>query len=221
MLTTSDSHYSSSTDNSCRPSKFPKIEKVLIEKLREFSKEGSVLSDSLIRTTAREVAIEQKVLDEKFKASSGWVDNFKSRAGIRRGIMKKGTDEPPNSNESPAYGGGSTDTFSPNTTRASHGDSELDNGVESEDSAGTSSLRLQTSWHDLPSTNDSPSIIREPKQGLGIPTLSAAESAMDTVLSFVYGQDDDFVTDAERNALQHVKNLLFQTGQGLAYHREY
>jgi hypothetical protein len=99
----------------------------------------------------------------------------------------------------------------------------MDNGVESEDSPDTSSLRLQTSWshHDLPSANNPPSILREPKQGLGIPTLRAAEDAMDIILAFVYNQDEDFVTDAERNALQHVKNLLFQTGQGLAYHREY
>jgi hypothetical protein len=48
----------------CRPSKFPNIEKQLIEKLREFSKDGTLLSDSLIRTKAREVALEQNVLDD-------------------------------------------------------------------------------------------------------------------------------------------------------------
>jgi hypothetical protein len=207
-----------------RPSKFPNIEKLLIEKLREISKDGSPLSDSLIRAKAREVAQELNVLDEKFKASSGWVDNFKSRAGIRRGIMTKGTEEAGGIGSSPEFGGASADIASSNNAlRTAHPVGDMDNGVESEDSPDTSSLRLQTSWspHALPSTDNTPSILREPQQDPDIPTVQAAEIAIDTVLTFVHAQVGDFVTDAERNALQHVKNLLFQTRQGLAYHHEY
>ena len=207
-----------------RPSKFPNIEKQLIERLREFSKDGSLLSDSLIRAKAREVALEQNVLDEKFKASSGWVDNFKSRAGIRRGIMTKGTqeEEEESTNTPPEYRGvESTNVTSPHTALGVP--RTADNGVESEDSPDASPLRLPTSWphHELPATANHPSILHEPTQGPGIPTLHNAETAMDTVLAFVYGPGRGFVTDAERDALQHVKNLFFQTGQGLAYHREY
>jgi len=207
-----------------RPSKFPIIEERLKIRLREISKDGTPLSDNLIRAKAKEVAREENVLDEKFKASSGWVDNFKSRAGIRRGVMTQGTEEAENSNASPEYGGASADIASPHIAlRVSQAGAEADNGVESEDSPDTSSLRLQTSWshQDLPPTDNPPSILREPQQGPGIPALHDAELAMVTVLAFVDGQDKAFVTDAERNALQHVKNLLFQTGQGLAYNREY
>jgi transcriptional regulator with XRE-family HTH domain len=204
-----------------RPSKFPTIEKQLIEKLREISKDGVLLSDSLIRAKAREVALSQNVLDEKFKASSGWVDNFKSRAGIRRGVMSKATEEVENSNAPADFHGVSADVISPrNALHASHTGAEAD---ESEGSAGTSSLRLQTSWshHDLPSTLNGASILHEPKQGPGIPTLQDAETALDTVLSFICGQQEHFITHAERTSLHHLKNLFFQTGQGLAYHREY
>jgi len=208
----------------CRPSKFPTIEKQLIERLRELSKDGSPLSDSLIRAKAREVALEQNVQDEKFKASSGWVDNFKARAGIRRGVMTKGTqDEEYGSSASPEYRGVSTDVASSHNAPHMPGTGpDMDNGIESEDSPDASPLRLPSwSHHDLSVTANHPSILREPKQGPGIPTLHDAETAMDTVLAFIYGQDGDFVTGAERNTLQHVRNLLFQTGQGLVYHREY
>jgi Tc5 transposase DNA-binding domain len=187
--------------------------------LREISKDGSLLSDILIRTKAKEVALEQNVLDEKFKASSGWVDNFKSRAGIRRGVMAKGMDEAETPDASPDNGQPSADNISHNSLRTSRTGAEMDNGVESEDSPETTSLRLQTSWSHP--TDNPTSILRQPQQGPGIPTLQNAELAADTLLAFIYAQGEDFITDAERNALQRVKNLLFQTGQSLSYQREY
>lgn len=44
------------------------------------------LSDNGLRTKAREIAHRLGISDDKFKASSGWVENFKSRHGIRGGI---------------------------------------------------------------------------------------------------------------------------------------
>lgn len=69
-----------------RPSKFPEIEDALIQWLEECSDRKVILSDSAIRTKAKETARMLHISDEKFKASSGWVENFKSRHGIRAGV---------------------------------------------------------------------------------------------------------------------------------------
>ena len=43
------------------------------------------LTDSVIRNKAKEVGKQLQIPEDKFKASSGWVENFKHRHGIRRG----------------------------------------------------------------------------------------------------------------------------------------
>ena len=40
----------------------------------------------MIRTKAREVAREMDIGEDKFKASAGWVENFKHRQGIKKGV---------------------------------------------------------------------------------------------------------------------------------------
>ncbi|RDB17905.1 hypothetical protein Hypma_000880 [Hypsizygus marmoreus] len=69
-----------------RPSKFPEIEEELIQWLEECSRKKITISDNSIRTKAKETARMLHISEEKFKASSGWVENFKSRHGIRAGI---------------------------------------------------------------------------------------------------------------------------------------
>jgi hypothetical protein len=44
------------------------------------------LSDHMIRSRAKEIARSLNIPEDKFKASSGWVENFKHRHNIRRGI---------------------------------------------------------------------------------------------------------------------------------------
>jgi hypothetical protein len=46
------------------------------------------LTDSLIRNQAKSVAKRLGVPEDKFKASSGWVENFKHRHGIRGGVWR-------------------------------------------------------------------------------------------------------------------------------------
>lgn len=48
--------------------------------------QNTTLSDSLIRNKARDIAKALRISEDKFKASSGWVENFKHRHGIRRGV---------------------------------------------------------------------------------------------------------------------------------------
>ncbi|THH20539.1 hypothetical protein EW146_g842 [Bondarzewia mesenterica] len=77
-----------------RPSKFPEIESELVKWLVECRDRKVVLSDAVIRSKAKEVAKALQIPDDKFKASSGWVENFKHRHGIRRGAwVGDGRDE--------------------------------------------------------------------------------------------------------------------------------
>lgn len=75
-----------SANASCRPSKFPELEYRLAEWVKTVSKNGTVLSDALLRQRAREIGDSQGYTPDKFKASSGWLENFKHRHGIRRGV---------------------------------------------------------------------------------------------------------------------------------------
>jgi hypothetical protein len=68
------------------PSKFPEIESSLQEWLLEMDKTKQILTDASIRAKAKEVARGMEIPEDKFKASSGWIENFKHRHGIRRGV---------------------------------------------------------------------------------------------------------------------------------------
>jgi len=68
-----------------RPSKFPEIEAELVQWLTNCKKAKKPLTDALIRNKAKEVAKSMQIPEDKFKASSGWVENFKQRHGIRNG----------------------------------------------------------------------------------------------------------------------------------------
>lgn len=47
-----------------------------------------MISDHMIRTKAKEVALEMNIGEDKFKASAGWVENFKHRNNIRKGVWE-------------------------------------------------------------------------------------------------------------------------------------
>ncbi|KZT27412.1 hypothetical protein NEOLEDRAFT_1130970 [Neolentinus lepideus HHB14362 ss-1] len=69
-----------------RPTKFPEIELELRDWLFDCKEDNIQLTDALIRNKAKEIARGMRISDDKFKASSGWVENFKHRHGIRKGI---------------------------------------------------------------------------------------------------------------------------------------
>nr|VWO94898.1 HTH CENPB-type domain-containing protein [Ganoderma boninense] len=69
-----------------RPSKFPMLEGRLEDWVKNASKAGKVLTDQLLRKKAREFGDAMGFTQDKFKASSGWLENFKHRHGIRRGV---------------------------------------------------------------------------------------------------------------------------------------
>ncbi|KIK69625.1 hypothetical protein GYMLUDRAFT_66925 [Collybiopsis luxurians FD-317 M1] len=90
-----------------RPSKFPPVESEMLVWIREVSEKWygclpepssnsydpqnpspvhGPLSDASLREKARAIARSHGITPEQFKASSGWVENFKHRHGIRNGF---------------------------------------------------------------------------------------------------------------------------------------
>lgn len=192
---------------SYRPSKFPDIEKALVQKLWATSRDGTILSDSLIRALAKEVAAEQAVVPERFKASSGWVDNFKSRAAIRRGVMTKGLEGLLDEDSSDAEG--------PLVVPATFAMGD----AESEDSPEPPAV--PTSHQSFTRQNAVPSVLFHVVENENAPTLAQAEQAVGVLRDFLHVQHEDFITETERNSLQHISCLLVRASQGLPYERDY
>ncbi|KAF9220967.1 CenpB-DNA-bind-domain-containing protein [Gyrodon lividus] len=69
-----------------RPSKFPEVEEELVNWLVKMKQQNTLLTDALIRNKAKETARNLQIPEERFKASSGWVENFKHRHNIRKGV---------------------------------------------------------------------------------------------------------------------------------------
>ncbi|KAJ7147523.1 Tc5 transposase DNA-binding domain-containing protein [Mycena crocata] len=69
-----------------RPSKFPEIEEDMVKWLLQCRDNDTILSDSMIRNKAKAIAHDLGIVEERFKASSGWIENFKHRHGVRAGI---------------------------------------------------------------------------------------------------------------------------------------
>lgn len=86
-----------------RPSKFPFIERNMQEWIVQCHNHNVIMTDALIRNKARDIAKSLEWPEEKFKASSGWVENFKHRHGIRKGLWNQ---EGKNSSSSRANGCG-------------------------------------------------------------------------------------------------------------------
>ncbi|KJA24068.1 hypothetical protein HYPSUDRAFT_39206 [Hypholoma sublateritium FD-334 SS-4] len=68
-----------------RTSKFPALEEDMRKALQAWAEQRVNITDHLIRTRALELAVDCNITPDMFKASSGWVENFKARHDIRRG----------------------------------------------------------------------------------------------------------------------------------------
>jgi len=89
-------HFSHSSNAEFRPPKHPKLEEEMVLWLEELSEAGETITDAKIQRKALGIADELrkkygtigsgKEKDENFKASSGWIENFKHRHGIKGGV---------------------------------------------------------------------------------------------------------------------------------------
>ena len=105
-----------------RPSKFPDIETRLSAWAHECAITNYYLTDHAIREKAKTVARSLGYPEEKFKASSGWVEKFKERNNIRKGKV----------NGEPAGAAGAVRSLSAASSFVQGPESEMESATPSE-----------------------------------------------------------------------------------------
>lgn len=68
-----------------RGGRFPQVEAEIVRRCRAKAEEGQYLGDKLIKEMALSIANEHEIPEGQFRASNGWLDAFKDRAGIKGG----------------------------------------------------------------------------------------------------------------------------------------
>lgn len=168
--------------------------------------QNTLLTDALIRNKAKETARSLQIPDERFKASSGWVENFKHRHNIRKGVwlgahkslratrgithLRKGSNESVLSPLNPAFESRSEALARRDSTTAEDGDGDmeseddqnLDPSQDNHAIAGPSQSRAESSA----SHNPLPPIWtmqQEPLSTHGTPISSHPSTSQHNVLS--------------------------------------
>lgn len=78
-----------------RPIKFPDIESDVLHWVHERAAKGELVTDAALRERAKDAARRLGVGDDDFKASGGWIENFKQRNRIKRGKVYPARSERP------------------------------------------------------------------------------------------------------------------------------
>lgn len=68
-----------------KASRHPEMEDALMEWGRQRTGAGQLVTDEMVRSKALQIAAELGLDPGQFKASAGWVENFKERSGLRGG----------------------------------------------------------------------------------------------------------------------------------------
>jgi hypothetical protein len=184
------------TDGPTVPSHKPAKHLDLEEKLKQvLQKSTQPISNKLIETKALEIHQSDPALrDKPFKASPGWVHNFKDRAGISHGVFT-GTGDIDFTDNGP---------FSGDQPQIEEHDKRIWNTVPPP----------PPSWHNcriIGQPSPRPKLIHEARQGPNIPTIQEADAAIDIVQFFCCSQDDEYISQPDRNTLQRIKYLIWHT----------
>lgn len=78
-----------------RPIKFPAIENDVLQWVQERIQAGEAVTDASLREQAKLAAKRNGIKEEEFKASGGWIENFKQRNRIKRGKIVPARSERP------------------------------------------------------------------------------------------------------------------------------
>lgn len=189
-----------------RPAKHLDLE----EKLKQVLKKSTQpISNRLIETKALEIhQSDPSLRDKPFKASPGWVHNFKDRAGISHGVF--------------------TGAVHAHSSDGTHVSSDLDRAdndplsqfsrdqpqIEDHDKRVWNTAPPPPSWHNCRingQPSPKPKLIHEARQGPNIPTVEEADAAIDIVQFFCCSQDDEYISQPDRNTLQRIKYLIWHT----------
>ncbi|KIY67115.1 CenpB-DNA-bind-domain-containing protein [Cylindrobasidium torrendii FP15055 ss-10] len=224
-----------------RTSKWPDIEYELLDWIHLPETKKTPLTDMRLRDKAKEIARELGVTEERFKASSGWVENFKNRHGIRGGAYigdGKNSDTRRNRTNSTGAGpardwshlghGGNVTNEHPPPTQPHQYSQAMD--MQTHDlSAGPSQpyTTEQEPYHPHPHPDDPNLIPAVYNDGTVIyqrhydpdplPSLAEAEVYINKLCRYFSEDREDIAwyTSEDRKALHRIKIMLFQAGSGI------
>lgn len=217
----------------------------MLKSLQEWTDRGENITDHLIRHRALEIARSFGMAPEKFKGSSGWIENFKHRHEIRRGEWLR-------ANRAALRPSGQPST-TPFTTAPSlatydqhqhrmHSEaphlrtrsSAWDNATQSGDMVIDPALQdsshvLHATNHSVASIQHSPTVVTYGvRYGSPLlpsrdddepPSLAQAENALNLVLHYLDTTGQHLCRSQDREVLHHLKCAMFQHASGLPYER--
>jgi hypothetical protein len=85
----------------------------MLKSLQAWADQGTNITDQLIRNRALDIAKSFGISAERFKGSSGWIENFKHRHDIKRGEWLKAVKSPQNAGTHPLSFGPPTSSNNP------------------------------------------------------------------------------------------------------------
>ena len=220
-----------------RPSKFPNLEAQMIPWLTKMTRLKRTITDKSIRMKAREIADGLKIDPRQFKASSGWIDNFKRRHNIRKGVYH-GIDSTSLETSSFAAPGvdqnyGVFDPTSPvnlssspssltpfpmpsneglGAARSSHSHSSPESKRESISTGGSSSPQHDYAYGGVEEeergARSSVSSGRGGGQGEGRRETSQPREAFATIMNWIADQGSDFASAEEQRVLNNLSRKM-------------
>ncbi|KAJ7076511.1 hypothetical protein C8R43DRAFT_1179850 [Mycena crocata] len=187
------------SDSPNRPFEFAEIEENMVKWLLQCRDNDTILSDSMIGSKAKEIAPDFGVVEERFRASHDWIENFKHRHGVRaERALGLG---PHADNETPL--------LSPLRTRFSQRNDDLPEPSPEPEGVGARHMDVPCETaRATPFSVPYSSSASEPTPEET--TLAQADAAIDTVIHFLDTRGHGILQMHERNVLTTVKCALFQ-----------
>ena len=196
----------------------------MVKSLQAWADRGENISDSLIRERALEIARSFGMAPEKFKGSSGWIENFKHRHDIRRGewLKAKASHQPSGSSTLP--------TLAVSHPRIPSNDFKSTNGASPpRDLLIDSTLQdaSQSNMHLVAPIQHSPTVTYGIRYGSPLvhvreespPSFTQAEEALNVLLAYLDTSGQHLCKPQEREILQHLKWAMFQHPNGIQFER--
>jgi hypothetical protein len=198
----------------------------MVKSLQEWADRGENITDQLIRKRALDIAKSFGMPPEKFKGSSGWIENFKHRHDIRRGewLRVKRTHQGPGPSSFttptlPSYDQHRTSNdFKTSNDTSQPGDLVIDPTLQD---------TSQNVMHPMAPIQHSPTVtygVRYDSPLLALreeapPTFAQAEHALNIVLAYLDTSGQQFCKPEERETLLHLKWAMFQHPNAIDYER--
>lgn len=221
----------------------------MVKCLQEWADRGENITDQLIRQRALEIARSFGMPPEKFKGSSGWIENFKHRHEIRRGewLKAKTTSQPSMSPATTAFPVASPlEPYSQQRMHSAANVSTQDSQFRTRSSAWADStpqpgnmvidpaLQSADSSQQIMQHQPAAPIQHSPTVTYGVrygtpllsareeplpPTLVQAEQALDLLLHYLDTAGQEVCKPDERQVLHNLKCAMFQHASGIPYQR--